>query len=148
MPEEVPHHLACRAEGLLVGSVDGVRHAVGGGIHDGHEEGAGRREGVHIREYRRGLDVHRKRLRLLHLGCEHGFTEGGREEGRKEGKEGERVRSRGASCEFVRVERQRKRLDMQMGSQRSAYPRLSPFVCSLFASLLPPIFPPSSPLLF
>ena len=57
MPEQVPYHLACRAEVLLVGSVDGVGHAIGGGIHNGHEEGAGGREGVHVGEDGRGLDV-------------------------------------------------------------------------------------------
>ena len=61
---------------LPIGSVDGKRHAIGGGIDDGHNEGGGRRDGVHEGEGLGALKVGGKCLGSLDFPCKEGLTEG------------------------------------------------------------------------
>ena len=54
--EQVPHHLAYGPEALLIRRIDGMRDAIAR-VHDDHGEGGGGRDGVHVGEGLRGLQL-------------------------------------------------------------------------------------------
>lgn len=75
VPEQVPHHLACRPEALLVRRIDGVRDATFR-VYDDHGKGGGGRDGFHVGEGLGGLQVGRPRPGFLHLDVENGVSLG------------------------------------------------------------------------